>query len=354
MIVHIFADTPHHYLSMADYFQRLPNLNEKQLFWAQFQPNVNPNESFSYYHSPKHLKEMLNELAGDVQLVIHGNFNPRVWLMLLFHPLASKASCVFWGADLYRYQTTKMTFKQKVVQLIHRLLCKRYKHLVCLNSGDAVLVDKYLKRSNAKVIPYPLQQSYLDNLKNQAEGSNKPENHSITILVGNSAAASNNHLEVFEQLKHLVNEDIQVLCTLNYAGTKEYISHVIKEGKSIFGNKFTAITDMLSKDDHAKLLADVDLCIFGHNRQQGLFVAYAMFALGKPVFMKSQVSSYQHLTNLGFTVHKTDELSRYSWQSLNSAIGEDKDNTKVLEQTYTEQALAPKWLALLSTSEAAS
>ena len=285
---------------MANYFRSLQGVSENQQFWALALPEQREIDGFNYYQDAKDLKQQLNQLPRNTKLIIHGNFDPKVWLMLLFHPLTARASCVFWGADIYRYQLPKLTFKQQIIKWIHRLLCRRYESVVCLNKGDAGFVEKYLKRRDALVIPYPLEQTYLDHLKNTDECESTTVAKPLTFLVGNSAAQSNNHFEMFEQLKHLANENIRVVCTLNYAGKLDYIKQVVRAGNDIFGDKFIAYQDMLTKQQHAKLLSYVDICVFGHDRQQGLFVVYAMFALNKPVFMKSKVSSFSYLTEMGF------------------------------------------------------
>lgn len=347
MIVHIFADTPHHYVSMASYFRSLKDVPEEQLFWALTLPEQREIDGFDYYRDDKDLKRQLDRLPKDTKLIIHGNFDPRVWLMLLFHPLTSKASCVFWGADIYRYQLPKLTFKQQIIKWIHRLLCRRYKSVVCLNKGDARLVEKYLKRRDALVIPYPLEQTYLDNLMKTSECESSTFAKPLTFLVGNSAAQSNNHLEMFEQLKHLADENIKVVCTLNYAGKLDYIKQVIKVGSDIFGDKFIAYQDMLTKQEHAKLLSGVDICVFGHDRQQGLFVVYAMFALNKPVFMKSKVSSFSYLTDMGFKLTCSESLNSFSYESLRASLDNERGNSEILNNTLTETALAPNWRQLL-------
>ncbi|REL30221.1 TDP-N-acetylfucosamine:lipid II N-acetylfucosaminyltransferase [Thalassotalea euphylliae] len=347
MIVHIFADTPHHYVSMAKYFRSLIDKNEEQAFWALAVPKQSPSTGFNYYSNAKDLKRKLDELPKGTRLIVHGNFDPKVWRMLLIHPLTSNASCVFWGADLYRYQTKKLTLKQRIVKLAHTLLCARYKSVVCLNSGDANLVKKYLKRGDALVIPYPLEQTYLDDLTSVSVASVNDKYKPMTILVGNSAAASNNHIEMFNQIKHLARENIRVICTLNYAGRADYIEEVIHQGKAIFGDKFYAYQEMLTKQEHAKLLAEVDVCIFGHDRQQGLFVAYAMFALNKPVFMKSNVSSYRHLSEIGFTVGKSEQLNAINLSQLIEWVKTGHGNANILQKTLTEAALAPQWQRLL-------
>jgi len=85
-------------------------------------------------------------------------------------------------------------------------------------------------------LPYPLIGFNVDPVSPISEKTETP----IKILVGNSAAISNEHEYAFEPLSHLANEKVEIIVPLNYAGTPDYIFEVIKKGLAIFGDKFKA------------------------------------------------------------------------------------------------------------------
>jgi hypothetical protein len=217
--------------------------------------------------------------------------------------------------------------------------------LVCLNKGDATLVGVYLKRSDAIVLPYPIQGIDLTKLSSL---SHEPINTGeLRLLVGNSAARSNNHISILETLGKYSSQNIRIICTLNYAGSQQYIDDVIFQGNKLFGDKFEAITEMLTKKQHNQLLESVDACIFAHERQQGLFVVYAMLAYEKAVFMKRKVSSFSYLTELGFSLNETEKIEHLNWQDFVSLVSQKTNNLTLLENTISEKALAPQWLKLM-------
>jgi hypothetical protein len=259
--------------------------------------------------------------------------------------IAKNCNCVFWGAELYRHGKADRQFKHYIAQVIHGLLISRFQAVKCLNSGDAKLVGKYLKRKKVSVLAYPLI-GFTDKTKiNASSERNRP----IKILVGNSAAPSNEHSFALAQLSHLAREYVEVIVPLNYGGNVDYIASIIAQGKAIFADKFIAYTEMLDKTAYDNLLTEVDLAVFAHNRQQGLYVAYAMLCQGKPMYLKQHTSSFLSLSDLGFFVQPTEQLDTHSFAKIQQQVSQLNQNNKTLMNNhFTEAALAPQWSDFLN------
>ena len=343
MIVHVFDDNPHHYYPMQNFFSKMCTIDEEQVFWVK-QPSKlkadssNTGEQFSIYKNIDELLLQLTQLPHSAQIVFHGLFDIHIWRRLIFTTVVKRSSCVFWGGELYRHTKTRRSIKQKIAHLIHIALVRRFKKVLVLNSGDGLLVHQYLKRKDAQVLPYPLigLQKGLNSLKKVSEP--------LRILVGNSASKSNEHLYALKQLAHLTEHNIEIIVPLNYAGEKNYIDNVISFGSKIFGSKFNPITQMLDKSTYDSLLASVDFAVFSHQRQQGLYVVYAMFMLNKSIFLRQSTTSFTSLSSLGFDVHATESLSELSFTQL-LALREKmtEKNSILMDKHFTESALAPKW-----------
>ena len=339
-IIHIFADTPHHYKPMQQFFSQQCTPDAEQQFWVKT-PEPIPN--FINYKDNTELFSLLKSTAKEDQIVFHGSFDMHVWKKLLFHSVTKRSSCVLWGAELYRHTKANRTIKERIVHVLHALVINRYKHVFALNKGDASLAQRVLFKRNVKVLPYPLIGMKVEQDREQLT-SEKP----LKILVGNSASSSNNHIDALNKLAHLAGESVEIIMPLNYGGEQSYIDEVIKHATALFGNKFNAITTMLNKQDYDKLLNDVHLTVFAQHRQQGLYVAYAMLLMGKPMFLLSNTSSYTYLTELGFEIHKTDEVASMNFSELKELINKDNNrNPDLMNQHFTEQALAPKWRDML-------
>lgn len=379
MLIHVFDDTPHHYEPMRRFFSEQCQIEQAQQFWARIprehrQKNSNQKSSnqkgssqkdssqngssqknctttavVQFYRDNDELLLKLAKLPQNAQVLFHGLFELYLWRKLIFMAIASRSSCVFWGAELYRHGGAGRTIKQHLAQIIHQLLVFRFKHVISLNPGDALLIQKYLKRSNVRVLPYPLIGLVKPKEKPQELVNNNEQVKPIKILIGNSAAASNEHSFAFKKIAHLASNNIEVIVPLNYAGKDNYVRDIIDQGRELFGDKFTPITDMLAKDAYDELLASVDMTIFAHQRQQGLYVAYAMLLMGKPMFLCATTSSFTNLQSLGFSVYRSEDLDNYSYDSLIAlAHKPNKTNQSLMDQYFTEAALAPKWSLFLN------
>jgi len=347
LIVHIFDDTPHHYYPMQSFFSNKCTVKEKQFFLVR-QPSTPAVKSdkqalFSFYNNNDELLIQLKQLPNSARVVFHGLFDLHLWRRLIFTSVVTRSSCVFWGAELYRHTQGRRSVKQHLAQLIHIALVKRLTKVVALNYGDALLVKRYLKRKEAMVLPYPLI-----GLK-KSDTSVKQANEPLKFLVGNSAAKSNEHLFALKQLAHLSENNIEIIVPLNYAGSKEYVDEIMKAGFEIFGGKFKPITNMLDKPDYDKLLESVDFAIFSHQRQQGLYVVYAMFMLSKGIFLRQSTTSFSSLSSLGFDVQATEDLATLSFSQL-LALRENitEKNAILMDEHFTEKALAPQWSEFLN------
>ncbi|MDP4982461.1 TDP-N-acetylfucosamine:lipid II N-acetylfucosaminyltransferase [Pseudoalteromonas tunicata] len=339
MIIHIFADTPHHYQPMQRFFSTQCVVSCSQQFWVRSNEPIS-DSAFISYSTLTELFILLGELPHSAKVIFHGLFDTAIWQKLLFNPIITRSYCVIWGAELYRHQQRGL--KAVVNRVLHGLLLHKMAGVFTLTPGDAQLVASLLKRKNAHVLPYPLIGLQLVERQLNTLGT-------IKILVGNSAAPSNEHFKAFSCLAHLATENIEIIVPLNYGGEADYIAKTIKQGRAIFADKFKPITDMLSKEDYDALLQQVSLTVFSQQRQQGLYVVYAMLLQGKPIFLNSTTTSFVNLASLGFEVGATEQLSSLSFAGLFTLLSKPNAvNQALMQNHFTEQALGPKWSAVLN------
>ncbi|TMO67087.1 4-alpha-L-fucosyltransferase [Pseudoalteromonas aurantia] len=344
MIVHIFADTPHHYEPMKRFLLSVP-YTDKQAFWVKSSEQALLDPDLITYQSVDALFALIGQADSDTSFIFHGLFDVHIWKKLLFHPVSRRCSCVIWGGELYRHFKKDRSFKEYIAQALHALMLRKFKHVQTLNMGDAKLVSKALKRKGVSVLPYPLI----------GVATPEPEqrtSNTIRVLVGNSASSSNRHKEALESLLPFKALDIEIVVPLNYAGEASYVNEVTAYGETLFGEKFKPIKHMLNKEEYDALLNSVDMAVFSQHRQQGLYVAYTMFLTGKPMFMLSTTTSFTNLTELGFEIDKTEFLSQLSVESFfEKAFSRSKANQQLMQSHFTEHALAPKWAALFESLE---
>ncbi|WP_299791169.1 TDP-N-acetylfucosamine:lipid II N-acetylfucosaminyltransferase [uncultured Shewanella sp.] len=349
MIIHIFENIPHHYHNFIKFFINHCGNEFKHKVLIESSSNTNNDEEnvrllnelgcqAAIYRNHQQLILLMKQEDKNAEFIFHSLLNRRLWLKLLLTNLPKRSSWVSWGADTYQYLINKQDMKQHVARMIHSITCNRMHYVKSLNPGDGKLINQLLGRKQVETLPYPLV------------GVEKPEtldsksHKTQTILLGNSAAKSNNHFELLDSIKHLATEDISVLMPLNYAGTQDYIHSVITQGNKLFGNKFQPITEMLSKAEYDNLLAGVDITVFAHDRQQGLYVAYYMMLHGKKLFLKASTSTFENFKSYQFDVHSLENLSQLTYEQLKQTDPvKQVTNQNILLENFTEAALARKW-----------
>jgi hypothetical protein len=124
--------------------------------------------------------------------------------------------------------------------------------------------------------------------------ANKVSHGNITyILLGNSAAEENCHIEAIEQLKNFAEYNIRIICPLSYMSTAMYVEQVINHGKRAFGKKFVPLLKLLNFEEYCKVLANIDIGVFFNDRQQGLSNIELLLYMGKKIYLKYDNPSYE-------------------------------------------------------------
>jgi hypothetical protein len=327
---------------MKQFFMKLnEELTFKQVFWAWSHPEQTPAADFTYYDGNHDLIKKMRAEPNTTRFVFHGMFSRKFLFQLLLSRFPKRSAWVCWGADLYQHKSDKPTIKAKFARWIHSLLVARLHSVFALNKGDGELIQQLLWKRPVTVLPYPLIGS--DGISVELNDTFK------TILVGNSGAPSNEHIEALSWLARFANSAIKVVVPLNYGGSPEYVEQVIKHGRALFSDKFLPITEMLDKNEYDKLLASVDVGVFAHYRQQGLYVVYSLFLRRKKMYIRSSTSSFESLIGSGFSVFASEDIVEQDFNVFTKLDSETADhNEKLMQFTYSETALLPKWRAELA------
>ena len=176
---------------------------------------------------------------------------------------------------------------------------------------------------------------------------------SKNILVGNSAADTNNHIEVFGQLKkiaHTFPDDTKIIVPLSYSGHKDYVNYIVKLGKKYFGEKFLPLTDFITKEEYNKLLLSCASCVFNHLRSQAGGNIYAGVNYGKRIFMQEKSSLYKLYKDNGAIIYSidTDLLNKPALLITPPEQKEIEVNKSVLNKLFGEDKVKERYYNLLS------
>lgn len=321
MILHIFTDSPYTY-RYIDFVNKMwePRIHE-------FIVSAKKNSRFKDYYQNTKNCHMVSEkgrgfllyasLFVKAQKVIFHQLNqPRLFmaLILIYPSIFRKSVWSIWGGDVYFHRYKTNSLKDDLIEKTVEHVISKLPFVTGYIPGDfEVVMSRY--KSNAKYIKskYP---SPIDIEGVKAFKAEKKQDASKTIMVGNSADPSNEHIDAFSQLSRYKDKNIKVLSVLSYGGNDEYISRVITSGKDIFGDKFVPIIDFMSFDEYLNFISVVDICYFNHRRQQGLGNVILCLALGKKVFISHDVTAYDYYRSIGISLFPTEEVMNMTFDEF--------------------------------------
>lgn len=252
------------------------------------------------------------------KLIIHSDFKflKRYFLFLLLlgfrgKKFLSQIVKIEWG--VVPTQPIK-TLKRKTLFLYKKYFYSNISYIVTLSPEDKqITLSKY---PNANVIHANYLSSSAPRILN-----NEPKNYdaqkTLKILVSHSGHIHNNHLKSFELLSKYAEENIEIMCPLCY-GPEENIEQIIKKGKEIFETKFQYFTELKSRQEYIKLVAEQDIYVTSATLQTGLSAAFTSISNGVKVYLGSNVQNF--LRDMGYIVFAVDEISNANFQNFSKPI----------------------------------
>lgn len=160
------------------------------------------------------------------------------------------------------------------------------------------------------------------------------------ILVGNSATATNNHLEVFKILSKLDLGDRKIVVPLSY-GDADYRDAIISHGRALFGDRFQPIVEFMPLDLYNTLIAQCSVVVMGHRRQQGGGNTVTQLYKGAKVFLDEANTVYRYLKKKGAFVNTLNELQAEgasAFEPLTEA--QRRKNREVLEDYASNEVVS--------------
>jgi len=279
------------------------------------------------------------------RVILHGLFNNRHNLLLLFVPqLTKKTYWVIWGGDLYAYKHRKTGLKSNLQEYVRKLLFKRIENVIANTEGDYELLNKWYpgkyQRFESKY--------YLPFVFPGAADLKKTNVSILNVLIGNSSSITNNHLEVFQRIKNeMVCENVDFYVPLNY-GDLGYRDTVIGWGSKIIGSNFKPIVDYIDYDEYIEFLKTIDTAIFYHDRQQAMGNIIQLLALGKKVYIRSDTTHFKSLKEKGFVI--IDAYSTLDSIAIPLSKEDQNNNISLAKKVFSEETIVKQWEVVFSES----
>lgn len=174
---------------------------------------------------------------------------------------------------------------------------------------------------------------------------------SPNVLVGNSAAITNNHQEILELLGSQNIKDRKVYAPLSYdfSPSESYADSIARYGKTLFGEEFIALRDFMERSNYNKIFDSVGFVFMNHYRSQGAGSALTALYLGKKVFLSEQNSLYGLLKSWGIHLFSIEaELIAENdnlWIPLSST--ERNQNRSILMEHFDESQVRLKYRSII-------
>ncbi len=276
---------------------------------------------------PLNTFKLIRKMHQAQKIVIHGLFNHELIVLLWFMPwLLKKSYWVVWGRDLYKYKARKTNIKSRWKELFRKSVIKKIGHLVTYIKGDYYLAKDWYKAKGdyLEFFMYPSNLFRpIETLVNNTD--------TVNILVGNSAARSNFHIEVFEKLERFKNDNMKIYVPLSY-GNKNYAKIVKSIGEAKFGDKFKPLMNQLPLSEYLELLSNIDVAIFYHDRQQAMGNTINLLGMGKKVFIRRDVTQWSFFEDIGVRIFDIKDLNI---EPLNRSIS--ARNYKIISEYFSEE-----------------
>lgn len=267
---------------------------------------------------------------------------------------------ILWGGDLYEYIDVELYDKETkdimlnrnihlknkkksiVKTFVRKMAIYKISNILTYIKGDYENVKKHFKtKAEMKPFFYIPPTDYkligkIDNLNKLPESYNFKKQYDYVVQIGNSGDPSNNHIGILKKLSQIESTNFCVMVVLSY-GNKEYIEEVDKIGKELLGEKYKPIKEFLAPEIYANLLNQVDIAIMNHNRQQGVGNILSLLYMGKKVFLRNEVSTYQALIEKGLNIYSIENYLN-NFEELFVYKEEDKfTNKRLIDQCFNEK-----------------
>lgn len=279
-------------------------------------------------------KRMLSyDFFADYDLIIIHSLNSLVISELLGPHLKPPLVWLGWGYDYYDYKILKTDLHLPLTRqlLSSRKIGGKLKNL--LVSLKTVFLNRIIKNYVIEKISIfsPVIPSEYFLLKNSKNWRNFPvlgqwnygtlednlikgfENQSVTgdsILVGNSASPTSNHLETFAFLRENSEVRRMIIAPLSY-GDQRYAQQIIKFGDESFGDSFVPLVEFMPIEDYVKTIKQCGFVIMNHVRQQAVGNIIIMLYLGARVFLREENPTYRFFVDLGIKLTTVQELEKF-------------------------------------------
>ena len=168
-----------------------------------------------------------------------------------------------------------------------------------------------------------------------------------SILLGNSASPTNNHLDLLGLLTKIDLGSRKIVAPLSY-GDPDYAAAVARAGRRLLGDRFTAITEFLPLDEYNAIVADCGIVMMGHLRQEGLGNVLRAIWQGARLVLDSRNPITRHLQAHGVDVGLVQKLTDDGFPGEPPSREQLEARELYLDENWSRRAVVKNVEALLA------
>ena len=237
--------------------------------------------------NPDAFNQILNEISDNSVIIFH-SFSLKYKEFIFSIPDSCKKIWLFWGFDGYSAMPKTQFLKKETNRAMYsrnlrgyfQYAASRLKGKVITNHNKepreiiskmdycATWVDKdflLVKKINPNL--GRLYFNYYTKELMELENLNNTRLNFENLLLGNSGAPTNNHIEAFNFLSKIGFKG-NIYCPLSYGGGEQYLKNVCELGNRLFGNNFKPILNFLPLQEYQNLISSCGIIWMNHIRQQ--------------------------------------------------------------------------------------
>lgn len=170
------------------------------------------------------------------------------------------------------------------------------------------------------------------------------------ILLGNSATATNNHIDILSTLSGIPLQGRKIYIPLSY-GDLDYAFEVrgFIKNNDILSESCVIMSDFISLDEYNKIVSRCGFVIMNHLRQQALGNVVSLMYAGAKIFLREESILFSHFKNQGAVISSIQELERDA-TILNTLLDEEdiRKNQSLLMNTWSHSVIVMRTKELVS------
>lgn len=288
----------------------------------------------------------LKSTYSSEKIFLHSLNNKFLVGYLFIQPwLLKKCYWCIWGWDLYRHTHVNRKWSSRIYEYVRKQVIKNIYGFITQVKGDYELAQKWYGSKGKHYYSFAYQSNLYKNIEMPEENCS---NDVLIILIGNSADSTNDHIGVFNKLKKiecLKDVKYEIICPLSY-GDNVYKNQIINIGRTMFGDKFKPLTEFISYEEYSRVLNRVDVGLFNHKHQHALGNIITLLGLGKKVYIREDITTWQFCKEHSLTVFSIDNDLHHLTYKLPKT--EKEKNIENIRAEFSEKKLVRDWIKIFS------